>query len=295
MIAETARLRSDLAEISMPDELVVGLTQLTSHRTDLMGDWVAAITRLRALLGAIFPALEAAFDYSNRTPLILVAGMCTPAEIRAAGIDGLTTYLSENGAWRKGIDQTARTALAAAAAQTIALPGEADTAMLIKRVARKLLDLDREIKDTDKLIAERFRTHPWARTIESLPGMGPGLGAEFIAVTGGGPGHPPPRAGWRPMPDWCRYHEIPAEFPATCTDRNGTTGDCGGCSTWPPCPACAPKARRGGSTTANVANGSSIPKRSEALARRLVDVLWALLRDGREFTFDTPKPAAAAA
>ena len=32
-----------------------------------------------------------------------------------------------------------------------------------------------------------------------------------------------------------------------------------------------------------------------ALARRLVDVLWALLRDDREFTLDTPKPVAAAA
>lgn len=32
-----------------------------------------------------------------------------------------------------------------------------------------------------------------------------------------------------------------------------------------------------------------------ALARRLVDVLWALLRDGREFTSDKPTTATAAA
>ncbi|WP_039803533.1 IS110 family transposase, partial [Nocardia araoensis] len=50
---------------------------------------------------------------------------------------------------------------------------------------RKLLDLDREIKDTDKLITTRFREHPWAAIIESLPGMGPGLGAEFLVGTGG--------------------------------------------------------------------------------------------------------------
>lgn len=85
VIAETARMCRDLTQVAMPDELVVGLTQLTSYRTDLMSDWVAGINRLRSLLGSIFPALEAAFDYSNRTPLILVAGMCTPAEIRAAG------------------------------------------------------------------------------------------------------------------------------------------------------------------------------------------------------------------
>ncbi len=30
-----------------------------------------------------------------------------------------------------------------------------------------------------------FRQHPWAATIESLPGMGPGLGAEFLVEPGG--------------------------------------------------------------------------------------------------------------
>ncbi|MCD2119642.1 IS110 family transposase, partial [Rhodococcus pyridinivorans] len=68
VIAETARLRRDLNQVTMPDELVVGLTHLTGYRTDLMADWVAGINRLRSLLGSIFPALEAAFDYSTRTP-----------------------------------------------------------------------------------------------------------------------------------------------------------------------------------------------------------------------------------
>ncbi|MGW4095221.1 IS110 family transposase, partial [Nocardia sp. NPDC004750] len=185
VIAETARMRRDLSQVTMPDELVVGLTRLTSYRTDLMSDWVAGINRLRSLLGSIFPALEAAFDFSTRTPLILVAGMCTPAEIRAAGIDGVATYLTENGAWKPGIGKTAAAAVEAAGRQSLALPGEADTAMLVKRIARKLLDLDREIKDTDKLITARFREHPWAHIIESLPGMGPGLGAEFLVGTGG--------------------------------------------------------------------------------------------------------------
>jgi transposase len=56
---------------------------------------------------------------------------------------------------------------------------------LIKRLAGKLLELDRELKDIDKTITERFREHPYARIIESLPGFGPGLGAEFLVVTRG--------------------------------------------------------------------------------------------------------------
>ncbi len=76
-------------------------------------------------------------------------------------------------------------ALAAAAGQIITLPGEAGTAALIKQLAARLLDLDRQIKDIDKQITNKFREHPSAAIIESMPGMGPHLGAEFLVITGG--------------------------------------------------------------------------------------------------------------
>ena len=83
------------------------------------------------------------------------------------------------------LTKTAATAVTLADQQDVALPGQAGTAELIKRLARKLLNLDREIKDIDKTITERFRGHPYARIIESLPGFGPNLGAEFLVATGG--------------------------------------------------------------------------------------------------------------
>lgn len=294
VIAETARLRGDLAEVTMPDELIVELTQLTGYRTDLMGDWVRGINRLRALLGSIFPALEAAFDYSARTPLILVSGLCTPAEIRSAGIEGVTAHLVNNQAWRRGIAKTAATAVALANEQQLALPGQAGTAMLVKRLACKLLELDREIKDIDRTITERFRDHPYARIIESLPGFGPSLGAEFLVVTGGDiaafatSGRLASYAGLTPVPN----------------DSGRITGN-------------LRRPKRYNRRLRRVfylaalssirTNGPSRTfydrKRSErlihsqalhALARRLVDVLWALLRDGREFTLDPPRATAAA-
>lgn len=45
--------------------------------------------------------------------------------------------------------------------------------------------LDEEIAATDALIERRFRDHPYAEIILSMPGLGPVLGAEFIAHTGG--------------------------------------------------------------------------------------------------------------
>jgi transposase len=187
IIADTARMRSDLTELSATDELVVELTRLTSYRADVMSDRVRGINRLRDLLTSIFPALEASFDYSTRSALILLTRYCTPAEIRAAGPEKLAVYLREHGAWAKGIAKMAATATRVAEEQTVALPGEATTALLVKRLARQLLDTDREIKDTDKLLTSRFREHPQARIIESLPGMGPILGAQFLVATDGRP------------------------------------------------------------------------------------------------------------
>lgn len=42
------------------------LRLLTARRTDVIGDRVRAINRLRATLLEYFPALERAFDYSKR-------------------------------------------------------------------------------------------------------------------------------------------------------------------------------------------------------------------------------------
>ncbi|MEV0365092.1 IS110 family transposase [Nocardia fusca] len=296
VIAETARMRRDLVEVTMPEDLVAGLTQLTRYRTDLMADWVAGVNRLRAMLGSIFPAFEAAFDFSNRSPLILAAAVCTPAEITGAGLDGVSDHLRASGVREARISKIATAAVAAAESQDISLPGEGEAAELVKRMASKLLDLDREIKDTDKLIASRFRDHPWARIIESLPGMGPGLGADFLVETGGklatfgSAGRLASYAGLVPVP----------------RDSGRVNGNLRRPTRY------NRRMRRvfylAAFASLRVDNGPSRRfydrKRAErlihpqalmALARRLVDVLWALLRDGREFVLDLPVTVASAA
>jgi transposase len=150
-----------------------------------MADWVRGINRLRDLLTSIFPALERAFDYSTRSALILVAGFPTADAVRDTGAAGLAQHLLDHGVRATSVSSMVDKALAAAAAQTVRLPGEATTATLVADLARQLLDLDRRIKNITKLIAERFRTHAQAEIIESLPGLGPLLGAEFLVAIGG--------------------------------------------------------------------------------------------------------------
>jgi transposase len=288
VIAETARLRRDLNQIGTPDELVIELSLLTAHRADLMADWVRGIGRLRDLLTRIFPALERAFDYSSRIPLILVSGYCTPTGIRQAGEHGLTDHLWTHHAHRASIPATVGKALAAAQAQTVALPGEPTTAALITRLAKKLLDLDREIKELDKLLAEKFRAHPSAKIIESMPGMGPALGAEFLAITGGdlaafgSPARLAAYAGLAPVPNDSgrrtgvlhrpvHYHRRLRHvfyLAAFCSLKiNGPSRE-------------FYQRKR--------AERQRHAKAMIALARHLVDILWALLRDNRLWEPTTP-------
>jgi transposase len=294
-IANTARMRTDLAPVTATDDLIVELTRLTAHREDLMADWVRGVNRLRDLLTSIFPGLEREFDFSTRSALILVTGFCTPGEIQAAGAHDLTAYLTEQGAWRKGISAMVDTALAAAAAQSVRLPGEATTTVLVKRLARQLLELDRDVKDTDKLITSTFRAHPHAEIIESLPGLGPILGADFLVATGG------TLAGFADSGKLASY----AGLVPVPKDSGRVTGNYRRPKRY------NRRLRRVFYLAALSSLKASGPsrvfydrKRGErmihtqallALARRLVDVLWALLRDGRTFTPVAPRAAAAAA
>ena len=66
-----------------------------------------------------------------------------------------------------------------------AIRGEATAAALIARLALSVLDLDRQLAELDKVIAERFRADRNADIIASMVGIGDLLGAEFLAATGG--------------------------------------------------------------------------------------------------------------
>lgn len=295
-IAETARLRADLTVISTPDQVVTDLQVLTTQREDMMGDWVRGINRLRALLVSIFPALEAAFDYSNRSSLILLTGYQTPAGLRATDTGQVEHFLREHGAWAKSVPAIATTAVAAAHEQTIALPTEQITAPLIARLAGDLLDLDRHIKDLDKQLRSRYSDHPHASHITSIPGFGPVLGAQLIADTGGdlisafgSPARLAAYAGLAPVPRDSgrvkgnlhrpkRYHRrLRRVFYLAALSAIRPDG-----------PSKTFYQRKRG-------EGKIHTQALIALARRLVDLVWALLRDNREFQPNKPPRATAVA
>jgi transposase len=292
VIAETARMRTDLSQVRPRADVVVELTQATAHREDLVADWVRGINRLRDLLTSIFPGLERVLDCTNRSALVLLTKFQTPASLREVDPAVVIAHLRAGNA--RSVPALTTKVIATARTQTVQLPGEATIATLIARQASRLLDLDREIKAVTTLIADRFHDHPDATIIESMPGFGPTLGAEFIVAAGDGldgfatAGHLAAFAGLVPVS----------------RDSGRITGN-------------LRKPRRYNRRLRRVfylAAMSSLKASSEsrafydrkrnerrphkqailALARRLVDVLWALLRDRRTFAA-RPQLAIAAA
>ncbi|MFI7059340.1 IS110 family transposase, partial [Streptosporangium canum] len=184
IIADQARMRRGLTALRGQDELIVELQMLVAHRADLVADRTRAINRLREQLLALCPALERALDVTNKGPLILLSAFQTPEAIRRMGAEALEGWLRANGA-RRGAAGLAARAVQAAHAQHITLPGQQLAAHLVAQLATEVISLNTRITDIETMIEERFSRHESAAFIDSMPGIGPLLGAEFLAATGG--------------------------------------------------------------------------------------------------------------
>ncbi|MCX5613599.1 IS110 family transposase [Streptomyces sp. NBC_00047] len=187
VIADQARMRRGLQIMRRGDEIAVDLRILTSRRLDLAADRTRTINRLRAQMLEYFPALERAFDYkTSKAALILLTSYQTPAALRRIGNNRLATWLKNRKVRNyKAVAATALEAAEAAEAQHTTVAGEKVAAAVVAKLAKAVMALDEEIAETDALIESRLHDHPQAEVILSMPGVGPVLGAEFIAHTGG--------------------------------------------------------------------------------------------------------------
>ncbi|MGW9137581.1 IS110 family transposase [Streptomyces sp. NPDC055681] len=279
IIADQARIRRDLQPLRPGDELVAEIKVLTGHRRDLADDRTRVINRLHNHLTSIFPALDRALDLTNTGPLILLTGYQTPAAIRRTGARRLETWLRNRKV--RGAAQLAQTALAAAESQHTSVTGEKPTAQLVHTLAREVMRLNEQIAETDKLIEARFREHKHAEVIASMPGIGPLLGAEFLAATGGdmtafdSPDRLAGFAGVAPAPRDSGKISGNLHRPRRYSRRLQRVFYTSALISI----RCCEESRR--FYDRKRAEGKRHTQAVLALARRRVNVLWALLRDGR--------------
>ena len=280
VIADQTRMRGDLEELTAGEGELAELEILLARRRDLVTDQTRSINRLRDALLSSFPALELALGFTNRGALILVSNYQTPAAIRRMGRKRLASFLRNRGV--KGADALAGQALTAAKSQSVTLPAQEITSRIVAELAGEVLALKRSIETLDEELRERFFAREEAQILTSLPGVGVTLGAEFLVAAGD-------LSGFESAGHLAAYAGlVPAAY-----DSGKKRGN--------------DRRMRGGNKVLKYvfyqsafASLRSSPesrafydrKRAEgkkhiqaliALARRRVNVLWAMLRDGTTF------------
>jgi transposase len=182
VIADQARMRSDLGELRAGEQEIAELQLFLARRRDLVTDQSRTITRLREALVSLFPALERALDVNGKGPLILLTHYQSPTQLRRAGHKRIATYLRNRGV--KGSNNVAHKALGAARSQNVTLPAQEVGAAIVAELAEDILGLKDRLQSIDEEIGQRFFARREARVLISLPGMGPTLGAEFLVAVG---------------------------------------------------------------------------------------------------------------
>jgi transposase len=182
-IAEQVRTRSDLRPIEPATELDLEIRLLVGRRSDIVQAQTQRLSRMRDRLVGIFPGLEACLDFKTKGPLHLLTKFVTPAELRDAGKKRLVRHLQAAGGVPK-VEDLADRVLTVATEQRIAVPAERMTARLIRELALEALASRTRLIDLDRELEALLARHPDAALIHSLPGMGAVLTAELIAEAG---------------------------------------------------------------------------------------------------------------
>lgn len=218
---------------------------------------------------------------------MLLSKYATPATIRRMVEARLAAWLKGQGCWKSAA--IAKTAVEAAREQTTVVIGEAAAARLVNRAARDLLRIRDELAEIEAEIDAALEDSEPARLLVTIPGFGYRLAADFLAATGADltafetPDRPASFAGLAPVPrdsgKISGNHHRPRRY-----DRRLLN-------------ACF-QAAFIASRTCPVSRAFYQRKRAEgkphkqaliALARRRINVIWAVLRDG--VPFDSPVEA----
>jgi hypothetical protein len=78
-----------LKELRPGDDEAAEMRLLISHQRDFVSDQARIITRRRALLGEVFPGIDALLDFHKDRAFVLLGRVATPASSRRLGASRL--------------------------------------------------------------------------------------------------------------------------------------------------------------------------------------------------------------
>ncbi|MFI7081278.1 IS110 family transposase [Micromonospora sp. NPDC049903] len=204
VIADAARtMPHTLRRVDIGDEALAELEILVGFDDDLAGEATRLTNRIRGLLTQIHPALERASGQNIQHKGLELLSRCGgPAGLRKAGRRKLMSIATKN-APRMG-ERLVERITTALDEQTVIVPGTAAAETILPRLADSLRDV---LQQRDQVAAEVDRmldAHPLAAVLTSMPGIGVRTAARILLEVGDGtsfatPGHLAAYAGLAPV------------------------------------------------------------------------------------------------
>ena len=181
LIAQVTRFNG-YSKTTLPDEVMISLKELTRFRTFLVDDISDYKRKATVVLDKIFPEYTQIFsDTFGKTSKEILTKYPLPKDILNEDLESLAKVLSTSSKGRLGYSKAEQLQNLAKESFCIKFATEA-LVMEIKSILSTIAHLQNQVSKLDEKIAVLLRS--LGTTIETIPGIGPVLGAIIVSEIG---------------------------------------------------------------------------------------------------------------
>lgn len=181
LIAQVTRFNG-YTHTTLPDEVMISLKELTRFRTYLVDNISDYKRKAITVLDKIFPEYAKVFsDTFGKTSKEVLSKYPLPQDILEEDLERLTQVLSTSSKGRLGYSKAEELQNIAKSSFGIKFATEAHS-LEIKSILSTIGHLDAQVDELDVQIAELLKSLD--TTIETIPGIGPVLGAIIVSEIG---------------------------------------------------------------------------------------------------------------
>ena len=181
LIAQVTRFNG-YSKTTLPDEVMISLKELTRFRTFLVDDISDYKRKATVVLDKIFPQYTQIFsDTFGKTSKEILTKYPLPKDILNEDLESLAKVLSTSSKGRLGYSKAEQLQNLAKESFCIKFATEA-LVMEIKSILSTIEHLQNQVSKLDEKIAVLLRS--LGTTIETIPGIGPVLGAIIVSEIG---------------------------------------------------------------------------------------------------------------
>lgn len=191
IIAEAGRtMPHALRRVGGDDDLIADLAVIVGFDDDLAGQVNRVSNRIRGLLTQIHPALERAIGTNITHPavLALLAKYGGPTGLTTAGKHRLTATAKALAPRMYG--RLIETIVKALTEQTVVVPGTRAAELVLPQLAVQLQGLLAQRAEAAKRVEEALEAHPLSQLLMSMPGVGIRTAARLLLDIGDGTAFP---------------------------------------------------------------------------------------------------------